>query len=140
MKLIPFSLIMALSVFCVLAPAWADPTHDKIAASLERIEKAVTSRGVTVVQQNDPAEDIIDDAIRFQMRLWKFQMVQNGMTLLTGQNATPKRRSVFGLTESGGAAGCLQGALGGGLAAHIGILGEPITTGTALILGCIAGQ
>ena len=141
MKLILCVLLVLLSLTLVVPPVWADPSYDKIAASLDRIERALATRPPMPVVQADPITAMIDEFAKTQMALLRFEALQGLMSRLTPQRAAqPERRSFFGLTN-GGPQGAVTGAAVGGLLSHIGVFDPSgISLGTAILGGLILGQ
>ena len=118
------------------APAFAqDVQHAQIAASLDRIERALSTRAAPVATSSALVQDMMSSAMQMQIAALQFQMVQD---LAAKINPQGQRRSVFGLTN-GGPQGAFTGLAVGGLLSHIGVLGASIPIGTALILGTIFG-
>lgn len=97
---------------------------------------------VTTVQQvtlSDPLDELANDYARTQRTILRIRLFQSIGEQLNPQ--PPQRRSLFGLTTSGGAQGAVIGAGFGALVCHAGLFDPTqITTGTCVILGAIFGQ
>lgn len=97
---------------------------------------------VATVQQAttpDPLDELANDYARTQRTIMRIRLFQSIGEQLNPQ--PPQRRSLFGLTPSGGAQGAVLGAGFGALVCHAGVFDPTqITTGTCIILGAIFGQ
>ena len=151
MKTLLLLLVLALLGFAESQPAdaqslgtlisvFSEPTGTLSLSPAVWIRPAAATTPVQLVQ-SDPLDDMANDYAKTQRTLMRIRLFQGLIDQTNPSPRAPERRSIFGLTPTGGGQGAILGATVGALLCHASVFDPTaISMGTCLILGAIAGQ
>jgi len=151
MKTLLLLLMLALLGFAESQPAdaqslgtlisvFSEPTGTLSLSPAVWIRPAAATTPVQLVQ-SDPLDDMANDYAKTQRILMRIRFFQGLIDQTNPSPRVPERRSIFGLTPTGGGQGAILGATVGALLCHASVFDPTaISMGTCLILGAIAGQ